>query len=420
MIPVGTFFPSNIIQRVRNRIVIAAASLHRRRFKEVNIIAVTGSCGKTTTTTLLAGILAAHECTISNPQSKNRTMAVAETLLKLRSSHRHCVLEIGAQGPNTLDRPLAVAKPTVGVVTHIMNDHYSNFRGLQNVANEKARLVQGLPANGMAVLNADDPLVAGMRGLTRAPCISYGLCSGADVRMVDLCAVWPEPLSGTILVNGQTLPFRTSLFGVQSATAVMAAVAAAAALGIAPQSAVQALEKIPSPPHRMQGIEDRRGIAFVLDDIKAPLYAMPAIFKFTAEARARRKILVIGQLSDYAGSSSPKYRRVAREALMAADWVLLVGKYAQSGLKGQPADIINHRLFAFRHLVELNGFLQPRLHGGDMVVLKGSFKQDHMERLIMARDRPVSCWRPKCGRVEDCRQCDLRQTRFHPIEGNQE
>jgi UDP-N-acetylmuramoyl-tripeptide--D-alanyl-D-alanine ligase len=198
----------------------------------------------------------------------------------------------------------------------------------------------------------------------------------------------------------------------------MAALAAAIALGVTPEYALGAIEKIPAPPNRMQAQADGSGVTFVLDDTKAPLDGIPAICHFTAEARAKRKILVLGTISDYPGSSSTKYRHIARDAMSVADLVFLVGKFAQSGLKGQPADIVKHRLFGFRHLVDLNDYLQPQLQPGDLVILKGSKKQDHLERLRIVRQESVFCWRSECGRLEDCQQCNRYRSHFNPM-GNE-
>ena len=409
--------PAHLAYAVKWRALVATARVHRRYLNGVPFIGITGSCAKTTTKTLLAGILSGRFNVALNPGSKNRTEALAKTILKTRK-RGVCVQEFGARGVGSLDAMVKTFKPTVAVITNVMRDHYSAFRSKTAIAAEKAKLVAALPVNGIAVLNADDPLVADMKTLTRARCITYGTSEGADLRMVNISAVWPEPLTATVMIGDRAYPLRTRLFGVHSATAVMAALAAAIALGNTPQWAIEALEKIPAPPHRMRAEKEGSGITFILDDFKAPMDGIPAICNFTAQAKAKRKILVFGTISDYPGSSSSKYRRIAKQALAAADLVFLVGKFARSGLKGQPADIANHRLFFFRHLVELNEYLQTKLQPGDLVILKGSMKQDHLTRLLLARREAVLCWRSGCGRIEECQDCEKYRNQFNPLEND--
>jgi UDP-N-acetylmuramoyl-tripeptide--D-alanyl-D-alanine ligase len=402
-------------KRFKRHVLLAMAKTRRACLKDCSFVGITGSCAKTTTKTLLAGLIPGNYHLVQNPGSENYIGTVAKTILKAKRTKSVCIQEIGAGSIGSLDAMVRLYKPTIAVITTIMRDHYSAFRSKAAIAAEKGKLVAALPVNGTAVLNADDPLVADMQKLTRARCITYGISEGADLRLVEIRAVWPAPLTATVVFGGQAYPLRTSLFGVHSATAVMAALAAAIALGVTPEYALGALAKIPAPSNRMQAQEDGRGVTFVLDDIKAPLDGMPAICHFTAEARAKRKILVLGTISDYPGSSSSKYRQIAREALSVADLVFWVGAHGQSGLKGQPVEIVNHRLFGFRHLVDLNHYLQPQLQPGDLVILKGSKKPDHLERLLIARGETVVCWRSGCGRLENCQQCNHYRSQFIPM-----
>jgi UDP-N-acetylmuramoyl-tripeptide--D-alanyl-D-alanine ligase len=405
--------PLHLYNAVKWRALVGLARIHRRRLEGAPFIGITGSCAKTTTKTLLADILSGPYQVACNPGSKNRTITLADTMLKTQKDGV-CIQEFGASGIGTLDAMIAFFKPTVAVVTTVMRDHYSAFRSMEAIAREKTKLVAALPADGIAVLNQDDPLVAGMRHATRARCITYGTGAGADIRAENLSAAWPAPLSGRVIIDRREYLLRTGLYGLHTATSAMAALAAAIALGLSPQDALAALEKVSPPPHRMQAAEDGRGVSFILDDFKASLDGIPAIIDFTAQSAAQRKIMIIGTLSDYPGSSSPKYRRVARQALSVADQVMLVGKFAAYGLKGQPTEVVNQRLFAFRHLVELNGYLQPRLRAGDLVILKGNRKQDHLERLFTARRKQIRCWQSECNRLEECPECPNFGTVYNP------
>jgi UDP-N-acetylmuramoyl-tripeptide--D-alanyl-D-alanine ligase len=146
------------------------------------------------------------------------------------------------------------------------------------------------------------------------------------------------------------------------------------------------------------------GITFVQDTIKGAVWAFDAMFEFLEEARASRKVLVCGMLSDYPGSSSDTYRKVARRALTVADEVIFVGPRAAHVRKvGAPPE----RLRAIETVREAHEYLSGSLRPGDLVVLKGRNFKDHLARIALAYDGEVACWRNDCGRLRNCESCSL-------------
>ena len=122
------------------------------------------------------------------------------------------------------------------------------------------------------------------------------------------------------------------------------------------------------------------------------------------EARATRKVIVVGTLSDYGGDASIQYARVARRALEIADHVVFVGAWASRALraaaKGQRAT-----LNAFSTVWQANEFLRRMLRPGDLVLLKGTNRKDHLRRIVLARNYDVRCWRDDCGKFAFCASC---------------
>jgi UDP-N-acetylmuramoyl-tripeptide--D-alanyl-D-alanine ligase len=114
--------------------------------------------------------------------------------------------------------------------------------------------------------------------------------------------------------------------------------------------------------------------------LKAPFWTLEAAFDFLADARAPRKIAVIGTISDYGGASSPKYVRAARRALEVADELIFVGRNAQSALKAD-AEAVH----AFRTASEATDYLRSSLQDGDLVLLKGSGATDGLDQVMSAR-----------------------------------
>ena len=305
-------------------------------------------------------------------------------------------------------------RPHIGVVTRVAYDHYTSFRSLEATAREKARLVEALPATGTAVLNADDPRVMAMQERTKARVITYGLSEEAMVRASDLASAWPEPLSLWVTYGGERRRVETQLLGEHWASAVLAALATGIAMGVPFPEAVGALRGVPPvydrlSPHRMAD-----GVTFIQDSWKAPLYTIPPTLRFLETASAPRKVIIIGAISDFPGSASPKYRQVAKQALKVADQVIFVGRWAANALKGaSPQDA--SRLLPFDNIYKLRSFLRDFLIPGDLVLLKSSASADHLERLVLDWEREFPCWRLKCGRIISCTACRLRRSHFIPV-----
>jgi aminoacyl-tRNA hydrolase len=154
----------------------------------------------------------------------------------------------------------------------------------------------------------------------------------------------------------------------------------------------------------MQIVAADGGITFVRDDWKAPLWSLPAPFEFMRQARAQRKVLVIGTISDYSMSASKIYPKVARQALEVGDLVVFVGPHAMRALKaGAGGD--DQQLRAFPTIRDASAYLKETLRPGDLVLIKGSHKADHLVRLILDRAKPIHCWQEKCGLWAFCGGC---------------
>lgn len=385
--------------------------VYRRTFRQPVFIGVTGSAGKSTTKDIMASILALHLKKGRKVQgSANGLMDVIRLILCTRHSDAYSIAEIATTGPGSLDRMLALFKPTVAVVTNIGGDHLSAFRSLDAIADEKGKLVRCLPSTGLAILNADDPRVLKMRSKFSGRSVTYGLSADAMLRADSVNAVWPNRLSMTVTWNGHTARVTTQLCGDHWVSAVLAALATGLALGVPLSVAVQAVAAVEPFEGRMSPVELNDGVTFIRDDWKAPLWTIAPTFEFMRQAFAKRKIIVMGTISDYGGDSSKRYVEVARQALAVADAVLFVGTRSSACLRAKKdtAD----QLFAFPSLRNASTFLQSYLQPGDLVLLKGSTRPDHLERLIFARTIGVKCWRSDCGYMAFCNACDRFQVAY--------
>ena len=402
------------------------ARLYRGLLGKVCFVGITGSCGKTTTKDMAAAVLSARGDGVKGRQLFNRISDVSRTILSVRPSHSFCVEEIGASDPGMLARSAAIFSPQIAVVTMIGLDHYKSYRGEEAIAAEKVGLVKALSADGTAVLNVDDPLVWEMRESTDARVIGYGLGEEATLRAEDVSSIWPERLSFTVVYGDERRRVQTQLLGEKPVHSALAAIAIGLARGIALEDCVRRIETVEPAFARMSAHTTDDGVTFIVDTWKAPYYTLPDTIDFMRNARADRKLMVFGTFSDYPGSASNKYRRVARESLEFADRVIFNSPLNKSILKERNEEN-EGRLLTFETTYEISRYLGEELRPGDLVMLKSS-SANHHERLVMDRmalrgtilDREsdgnsISCWREHCGLFKPCMFCEKRNDDVVPL-----
>ena len=409
--PIKLRLKNNVVEPTKIRLLIELARGYRSVLKvlgNVCFIGVTGSCGKTMTTELVAAILA-KENRVRKRSHANTIEYIAETILAVSPKDRFCVNEVSAHAPGVMQKSANLLQPDIGIVTHIGRDHHSRFRSLEVTAAEKVKLIESLPPSGTAVLNADDPYVYAMRKRAAAKVITYGLSEEAMVRGENVNCCWPNPMSLDICFEGNRYHLQTRLLGEHWAWAVLAALATTLAVGVDLERGVRALEDFGPISSRMSQHTTPDGVVFIRDDKKAPLWTVNACLDFLKNAQADRKFLVVGSISDTPKGESQRYRAVIKQAGGAIDKIFFVGDHAQSALKAR-ANKDDNSIMAFDNLYSLNTYLAGYLKSGDLVVLKGSNTADHLQRLIMARTDSVACWQDNCKRLRFCGDCKHRLT----------
>ncbi len=186
----------------------AFARWHRVRF-DLPVIAVTGSSGKTTTKDIIADVLGRRFRVFKTPGNLNSQLGASEALCKLGKEHEVAVLELGMNRAGELDRLAHMVRPTVGVITNVGPAHIEFFDSIEGIARAKGEILDHLPPDGTAVLNADDSLVMAEGGRSSAPIITFGRSSEADIRL----AACRTDLTGSSFSLSDGSSFRISLMG---------------------------------------------------------------------------------------------------------------------------------------------------------------------------------------------------------------
>ena len=395
--------------RSRDRAVVTIARCWRSLLRKPTFIGITGSAGKTTTKELLTGVLSHKWPGIGCQDSLNELPEIATTLLRVRPTHEFCVAEMSEDRPGVLDASLALLKPSVGIVTVVGNDHWSAFKSRDAIAREVRKLVHYLPATGTAVLNIDDPLVGPMAQDCRAKVISYGTSPEAELRAETIESGWPDRLQLTVVLGEERIRVQTQLCGSHWVPSVLGAIAGGLAMGMTLRECATGIARIAPYDGRMQPVTTPNGVTFIRDDFKAPLWTVDACLDFMRSARATRKILVIGTLSDCGTGAPGKYVNVAKRAQDVADVTIFVGAWASHVLKARRPGR-EDALRVFLDVRDAAHYVRENTRAGDLVLLKGTNKRDHLLRIVMASADGIACWRSDCKRYSFCNACPDRNT----------
>ena len=392
------------VKNLYRRPVIELARVWRGRLARPCFIGITGSAGKTTTKDLLCATLAQRNRCIGNTGSHNQIYNIARTLLAVRPRTQFCVQEVGLHRPGGFSPMVALLRPQVGIVTNIGQDHLDAFHSPATIAAEKARLIEQLPASGLAVLNADDPHVIAMAARTRARVVTYSLGGPADYCGEVLQARWPARLSLRVSYAAESARIDTQLCGAHQAASVLAAVAASHALGARWEDAAAAIGAHEPRLGRLSVQHTRRGATFLRDDLKAPEWSLEAVWEFMRQAQAPRKLIVLGTISDSEASPDSIYQHAIAGALSAADYVVWVGEHGPASAARWGGEQTG-RLQGFATARAAADWLATFVQSGDLVLLKGSMFADHLARLALSMDQEVGCWRRHCPRHIFCDHC---------------
>jgi len=213
-------------------LLYVAAWIWRRLLFRTTFIAITGSFGKTTAKECLAAALASRHPTAKTRFNQNDYSGVPRSILRVRPWHRFAVLETAGQEPGLARRSGRLVRPDVVIVLQIGRAHMKEMKTPEAVAASKANLVRAMGPRGIAVLNADDPLVAGMANGLRQQVVRFGCSDEAEHQARDVRSPWPQRLSLQVRRAGVQIPVRTKLVGRHWVNSVLAALAAADLCGV--------------------------------------------------------------------------------------------------------------------------------------------------------------------------------------------
>jgi UDP-N-acetylmuramoyl-tripeptide--D-alanyl-D-alanine ligase len=357
-----------------------AAQAWRERFA-IPVVGVAGSNGKTTVKEMTAAILGAAGPCLATRGNLNNQIGVPLTLFRLDATHQNAVIEVGANRAGDVAELVAIARPTVGLITNAGAEHLEGFGSLEGVARAEGEMVAGLRSDAIAVINADDPFADLWRGMTRAPIRSFGVRAPADFAAEDVrTAVGAQGFATRFVLRSPLgrAPIELALAGEHNVLNALAAAAAATAAGATLEHVVQGLADVRAVAGRLQLKVAKSGATIVDDSYNANPSSMRAGIDVIAAMRGRKWLVVgdMAELGEFAPESHRDIGRYARER--GVERLLAVG-----ALTPLAVEAFGPGARWFESGDALAEVLAHELTSDDCVLIKGS-RVNRLERVVAA------------------------------------
>jgi UDP-N-acetylmuramoyl-tripeptide--D-alanyl-D-alanine ligase len=351
------------------------------------VVAVTGSAGKTTTKDIIADMLSEKYRVAKNEGNLNNQVGLPLSLLRIDDNAEMAVLEMGMNHAGEIRALAEIAQPETGVVTNVGYAHIENFDSIEGIAAAKRELIEALPEDGTAVLNADDPRVlawsrpqpatgtsvpAVLRGLKpplpAKACSAYGLSPQADVRADDV-----EYLENGARFRVGNAYFETPLAGRHNISNLLAGIAVAGIYGISPLHLTGRIKSFAAA--RMRGERFQSGGVLVYNDCyNSNPDAVRAMLDVLKDTPARRRIAVLGEMLELGHWAEPLHRAIG-------DYVAESGINVLVGIRGaaclmldaaKRAGLTADAAFFFDEPVAAGRLVRWLAEPGDVILFKGS------------------------------------------------
>jgi UDP-N-acetylmuramoyl-tripeptide--D-alanyl-D-alanine ligase len=345
------------------------------------VVGLTGSAGKTSTKDLIAQLLAKVGSTVFTEGSFNNEIGFPITALRVAESTRFLVLEMGARGKGHIAELTAITPPRIGLVLNVGTAHIGEFGGRDAIAEAKGELVEALPAEGVAVLNVDDPLVRAMASRTKARVVWFGESEQAQIRAQDVRLDDSGRARFTLITPGGSAPVALRLYGEHHVSNALAAAAVAVECGLGVAETAAALSEAGNLSRWRMELTDRPDGVTVINDaynanpdsMRAALRALAAIGGRGPEAR--RTWAVLGEMRELGEDSLDEHDAVGRLAvrLNITTLVAVGGREAacmelgarNEGSWGEESVLVSNVDAAI-------GLLREQVRPGDVVLVKAS------------------------------------------------
>jgi len=346
----------------------------RRRWG-MTIIGVTGSAGKTTTKEMTAAVLGKKFTVLRSVGNLNNEFGLPLCLLRVERYQNIGVLEMGMSARGEIRKLASIAEPNEGIVTNVNPVHLEFFKSVDEIAEAKAELIEGLHDPKIAYLNNDDTRVRGMARNFTGKVITYGVKSLAAFKVHQIQDLGLEGTAFTVHHGRRDVNFVLPLLGQHNVANAIAAIAVGATHEVSWEQMRDAMNEM--KPEKMRGevIKFREGFAVVDDSYNSNPRALSEMIRFLGRLQGyQRKILVAGEMLELGPEGPELHRNCGREAARAGiELIMAVQGQAREILEGAlESGVDRSRLKFVRDALQAGELLARTIKKGDVVLIKGS------------------------------------------------
>jgi UDP-N-acetylmuramoyl-tripeptide--D-alanyl-D-alanine ligase len=350
----------------------------------VPCVAITGSNGKSTTKEMIAAIAGVNGDVLKTEGNFNNLIGLPLTIFRWNESHKVAILEMGMNAPGEIERLTEIAKPKVGLITNVTSAHLEKLHTLEAVARAKGELFSAMDADGIAVVNEEDPWVMKVVESYAGKRITFGMKNESNVRFLDVETDGLDSTTLRVSIFGDEYEFSLPVPGTHNIMNAMAALAIGCALKIEPKVATERLSKFKPMAMRFEQIQLANGVRLVNDSYNANPASMKAAFRTVGSAkRAGRFIVALGDMLELGEASYELHKKLGEDAArMGVNLLLTTGDYAEAVVEGAvSAGLDSESAKNCSTTDEIEKNLEDELKAGDVLLVKGS-RGMRMERIV--------------------------------------
>lgn len=339
-----------------------------RRKWGMRVIGVTGSAGKTTTKEAIATVLSAKFNVLKSAGNLNNHFGVPLQLLRLEPEHEIAVIEMGMNHAGEIAALCRIAEPNWGVISNVGSAHIEFFPdGIEGIAAAKYELVQSLPPDGLAILNADDERVARFAANLGDRAVLYGVALSAQIRAENIVETGTDGLRFTTISPGETADVTLHMLGRHNVSNALAAIAVGVTAGIRLAECAAVIATLRAPDKRGEIIH-HLGATLINDCYNSNPAALDAMVDALLSIPAMRHIVIAGEMLELGDSSDALHRASGRKMAVKNIDVIV-------GVQGHAVALVvaaGPNAIFLETPAQAGEWLAANLREGDAVLLKAS------------------------------------------------
>ena len=378
-----SFGDTAVIKVEDTRRALGDIAKYYRSLFNIPFIGVTGSVGKTSTRRMMGSVLSEEYNVLENEGNLNNDIGVPLTLFRLSEDNDVGVVEMGMNHLGEIEYLSKIAKPKYSVITNIGTAHIGNLGSKQNILKAKLEIIKGMDEDGVLIINGDESLLSGLKGLLDVKTIYYGLDEGVDFRAYNIDKREDGTAEFNIKIDGVDYLVHIPAIGIHNVYNALAAIVAGKEMGMSVDNIISGISKY-SPVGSRSNIYTKNGITFIDDVYNASVSSMNASIDVLSDmSNTKRKIAILGDMYELGEFSQKLHREVGEYiATKDVDFLFTVGedsKYISDEVLS--LGVIEEKVKHFDEVDEVAGFLKEFLVEDDIILVKGS-RGMAMERII--------------------------------------